>query len=64
MHCLLKRAGGGSGGRRAPARVWLAGAGLLDLRSYYCLYYWLNTTLSAKYSVSPKHCVGTPLCWL
>ena len=37
---------------------------LLDLRSYYCLYYWLNTTLSAKYSVSPKHCVGTPLCWL
>ncbi len=69
MYCLRERAGGGSGGGRAPARVWLAGAGLLDLRlSYFflydCLSYWLKTTLSAKYSVSPKHCVGTPLCWL
>lgn len=40
----------------------LAGAMLLKLVGLR--YYWLNTTLSAKYSVSPKHCVGTPLCWL
>ncbi|MBG6221676.1 hypothetical protein IWX79_002603 [Janthinobacterium sp. CAN_S1] len=50
----------------APALVssiydlaWLAGA---LLRKGCC--YWLSATLSAKYSVSPKHCVGTPLCWL
>lgn len=54
----------GCGGRGGAGLEGLAGAMLLDLRSYYCLYYWLKTTLSAKYSVSPKHCVGTPLCWL
>jgi hypothetical protein len=61
----------GCGGRGGAGLEGLAGAmllellellELLDLRSYYCLYYWLSTTLSAKYSVSPKHCVGTPLC--
>jgi hypothetical protein len=55
-------AGGGGAGLEGLAGAMLLE--LLDLRSYYCLYYWLNTTLSAKYSVSPKHCVGTPLCWL
>lgn len=60
----MRRANDAAGGAGLDG---LAGAmllELLELRSYYCLYYWLKTTLSAKYSVSPKHCVGTPLCWL